>query len=454
MLLCFGAAGGDECSGVIGELAPLTIGYFEPIGRQYEVHFNCRNRKGSTAADSDDEDEDENEAIVQETPEEIEYLRGLDPKEWKQQDHYHVLGLQHRRFYATDREIKAAFRRKVLWHHPDKRAAKGEKIENIDTDYFSCITRAHDLLSDPKLRRAYDSVDTKFDDAVPNVNEKNKANFFDVFGPTFERNARWSIKPHVPSIGGPDATEDEVNEFYNFWYSFESWREYSYLDEEDKEKGENRDERRWIERENRAQRQKLKKDEMKRIRQLVDNAMECDPRIRRFKEEAKNRKEEAKRRRQDEARAKKLAEETERREREEAARREKEQKEMEEKAVREKDRKAREVAKKEQKKQKKHFETLCSEAGNFADVGSADLVKNLERIDQLTRVLPIEELTDINTKMAAVAPDARRNLFDEAVLRLEQFLHKEKMEVLQTTMKATSINGTDSGKADGNMVKV
>ena len=25
--------------------------------------------------------------------------------------------------------------------------------------------------------------------------------------------------------------------FYKFWYEFDSWREYSYLDEEDKEKG-------------------------------------------------------------------------------------------------------------------------------------------------------------------------------------------------------------------------
>lgn len=51
-----------------------------------------------------------------------------------------------------------------------------------------------------------------------------------------------------------------------------------------------REERRWIEKQNKAARQKRKKEEMTRIRQLVDNAYACDPRVARFKEEEKNRK--------------------------------------------------------------------------------------------------------------------------------------------------------------------
>ncbi|OQR69088.1 dnaJsubfamily C member 2-like [Tropilaelaps mercedesae] len=449
MLLCLPPASGDETSCVLGELAPFKEVQFEPVGRHYEVHFNCRGEKHSTA-ESDEDGEDDNEAVIEETPEEVKYLRGLDPKEWKHQDHYHVLGLQDRRFHATDRELKAAFRRKVLAHHPDKRATMGERVDDIDTDYFSCITRAYELLSNAKLRRSYDSVDPMFDDGVPAVTDKNKANFFTVFGAVFERNARWSIKPHPPALGGPDATEDEVNEFYNFWYSFESWREYSYLDEDDKEKGENRDERRWIDRENRAQRQKLKRDETKRIRQLVDNAMECDPRIRRFKEEAKLRKEEAKRRRQDEAIAKRLAEEAERRERDDAARREREQREKEEKAAKEREKKAREALKKEQKKQKKLFEALCAEAGNFAEMGSVELVRNLERVDQVVRVVPLEDLTRINEQMSAVTAAERQTLFDEAVSRVEELLQREKMETLQSAMKGVVLNGTLSASLPAN----
>lgn len=41
----------------------------------------------------------------------------------------------------------------------------------------------------------------------------------------------------MPDLGSDDSTRDQVDEFYSFWYSFDSWREYSYLDEEDKEKG-------------------------------------------------------------------------------------------------------------------------------------------------------------------------------------------------------------------------
>lgn len=52
-------------------------------------------------------------------------------------------------------------------------------------------------------------------------------------------------------------------------YSFDSWREFSYEDEDDKEKGENRDERRWIEKNNRVARKEKKKAEQTRMRQLV-----------------------------------------------------------------------------------------------------------------------------------------------------------------------------------------
>ena len=45
-----------------------------------------------------------------------------------------------------------------------------------------------------------------------------------------------------------------------------------------------------MEKQNRAARAEKKKEEMSRIRQLVDNAYACDPRIRHYKEEEKRKK--------------------------------------------------------------------------------------------------------------------------------------------------------------------
>ena len=45
----------------------------------------------------------------------------------------------------------------MLRHHPDKRKAAGEEIK-LDDDYFSCITKAFEILGNPVKRRAFDSV--------------------------------------------------------------------------------------------------------------------------------------------------------------------------------------------------------------------------------------------------------------------------------------------------------
>ena len=42
----------------------------------------------------------------------------------------------------------------------------------------------------------------------------------------------------MPQLGTDESTIDRVNDFYLFWYAFDSWREFSYLDEEDTEKAE------------------------------------------------------------------------------------------------------------------------------------------------------------------------------------------------------------------------
>lgn len=49
------------------------------------------------------------------------------------------------RYNATDDDIKRAYRKIVLKHHPDKRKAQGENV-CTDDDYFTCITKAYETL--------------------------------------------------------------------------------------------------------------------------------------------------------------------------------------------------------------------------------------------------------------------------------------------------------------------
>ncbi len=60
-------------------------------------------------SDSPSESENENEEDV-EFEDDLDYLRSLDPKLYKEQDHYKVLGIDKLRIKATDDQIKRAYR--------------------------------------------------------------------------------------------------------------------------------------------------------------------------------------------------------------------------------------------------------------------------------------------------------------------------------------------------------
>lgn len=65
-----------------------------------------------------------------------------------------------------------------------------------------------------------------------------------VFGPAFKRNARWSLNQPVPDFGDDSTTYDDVEAFYDFWFTFKSWREFPHADEEDVEQAESREHKR------------------------------------------------------------------------------------------------------------------------------------------------------------------------------------------------------------------
>lgn len=70
-------------------------------------------------------------------------------------------------------------RLRVLKHHPDKRQAAGEKV-NPEGDYFACIVKAYEILSNVPKRQAYDSVDPLFDNYNPPKSVKSPDEFFSV----------------------------------------------------------------------------------------------------------------------------------------------------------------------------------------------------------------------------------------------------------------------------------
>ncbi|GIX91964.1 dnaJ homolog subfamily C member 2 [Caerostris extrusa] len=395
---------------VFSPLQEYTKVNVEPVGKWFE-NFHIIKAKEYDHHDtlgSSEEDEDEDESSEElEVEENSEYLRKLDPKEWKNQDHYAVLGLKKVRILAKDSHIKKLSVRK---------------------DYFTCITKAYEILGNPTKRQSYDSVDPEFDDDVPPVNNHSKEHFFKIFGPIFEANARWSNKKLVPLLGNKNSTVKEVDDFYSF-------------DEEEKEKGENREERKWIEKQNKIARQKHKKDEMARIRQLVDNAYACDPRIIKFKEEEKKRKLAQKKARVEAARKK--IEEDQRRKQEalEEEQRKKEKEEEEAKLKREKEKKEKDAIKKLQKREKKLLQQICEKNNYFASDDETK-ISHLKEVDKLCNLL----LQDLNAALQKEDDSNKKNVFLQEVDSLKQQMELEKEQLIASSQRSAS--NTEDKKAN------
>lgn len=302
------------------------------------------------------------------------------------QDHYAVLGLSKYRWRANQEQIKNAYRKKTLKHHPDKKAAQGR---SEDDSFFKCVQRANDILSDPAKRRQFDSVDEEADIPPPSKKEVQKHGFYQKWKPVFESEARFSNITPVPMLGDENSTKEEVDEFYNFWYNFDSWRSFEYLDEDVPDDNEGRDHKRHIEKKNANARRKKKTEDTARLRQLVDQALDQDDRIKKFKQESKANRNKKKNEREaaakQEAEAKRKAQEEEeqrQREAEEAARAEKAE-----------GKKAKEAAKNAVKKNKRVLKGSVKDVNYFADGGDADATQ----VDNV--------LTDVELIMSKVDPD-------------------------------------------------
>jgi len=413
----------SETSHVFSGLSNLRTVDYEPVGRWFEACLKRQRSENSVSVCEDNHVEEnildeENEAEL--TCDEVTFLMSLDPAEWKKQDHYRVLGLEEKRSLSTDEDIKQAYRKKVLQHHPDKKdkSRKSRLPPGINEHgYFTCITKAYELLSTKTGRQAYDSVDPSFNDSVPSFNS-TKDDFFKVFEPIIKSNARWSQEQPALLLGDMNSTQEEVNLFYSFWYEFKSWRNFAYMDEEDPEKAESREERRWMERENKHMRQKRKKDELSRIRSIVELAFNNDPRLKKFKDVERQRKLEIKQAKelaiQEKEQQRKLELEKERQMKEQA------EQEAKEKAAKEK--KEKDKMKKAAARDRKVIrQSVKSE--NYFDTNNEE--EEIKKLEKSLENLSIENLQTLREK----AEGDDKNEFKTVYLKFSgEILEKLKQE--------------------------
>jgi len=286
----------------------------------------------------------------------------------------------------------------------------------------SHIRPAHDTLSDPRKRRAFDSQEP-FDESIPSeiIRVETEEQFFEIYGHVFDRNSKWSKVQPTPLLGDSDTPYDKVMEFYDFWMSFRSWRNFSFEDEYDPNDAESREEKRWMERQNERERKRRKREELSRIASLVEGAFKRDPRIKRHKAAEKEARRRAKQEKIDAIR--RVKEEQERKEAEERERKEKEAKAKAEEEAKERQRRANALRDARAKLRK-----LCRTAKNLkSSPGDVELLCGQLTVERLKAV--IEAIKNDN--------DAQ-SVFNAEVSSLRKETEVEKREKEQNNQAGTA----------------
>lgn len=213
----------------------------------------------------------------------------------------------------------------------------------------------------------------------------------------------FSVKPNVPKLGDDSNDSDHVRTFYDFWYNFESWRVFNWVDEEDPGSAESREEKRYYEKLNEKARSELKKEDNGRIRRLTDQAAALDPRIRRMKQEEREKKERV-------IEAKRAQEEAVRMEAQRAVEAAAEAKRAQEAAAKEQaeaDKKVREekkkLAKKERKTLRQHVKGNNCYLPLDVSETSTRMFEAIARLDVLCEELAYDELVAFNESLIAAA---------------------------------------------------
>jgi DnaJ family protein C protein 2 len=201
-------------------------------------------------------------------------------------------------------------------------------------------------------------------------------------------------------LGDEKSSREHVENFYQFWFAFDSWRTFEYLDEEDTDKSGSREEKRWLDKKNIASRKKNKKEDIQRLNRLIEQAFALDPRIKEFKAQDKYEKDAKKREKEAAAKAEaeaaanaaeiaRLKEEKEAEIAKEASKKAKEEKESAKNAI---------------KKERKTIRRIMRDSNNFLpkDSSAEHILVHTEKIEFILASGDVGYLEQVRLKFESV----------------------------------------------------
>lgn len=122
----------------------------------------------------------------------------LELKRSKRKDYYKILGVDKN---ASEDEIKKAYRKRALMHHPDRHSGASAEVQKEEEKKFKEVGEAFTILSDPKKKTRYDSGQD-LDEEGMNMADFDANNIFKAF------------------FGGPGGFSFEASGPGNFFFQF------------------------------------------------------------------------------------------------------------------------------------------------------------------------------------------------------------------------------------------